>query len=108
MVACGIGNTTLSNDCGNTQCHNLIHSLLCEICQEYAVRPSFSSSLNMPNHLSRMYTLRGMSIYIFRLHHDLDLGYTSSVGLKRTHLITIMDTIQSYKDSLALLFIDGR
>ena len=69
-----------------------IHRLLCEIDKIYGAKPSFSPSLNMPDHLSSMYNLRGMSIYSFRLHLDLDLGYTSRLGLKGANPIRLMVT----------------
>ena len=58
----------------------------------HVAKSSFSSSLNMPIHLSSMHTFRGMSIQNFRLQLYLDLGYTSSPGLKRAHVIRFIDT----------------
>ena len=54
----------------------------------YGARPSFSSSLNMSHHLSSMCT---SEVKALQFHHGLDLGYTSSLGRKRAHLM-LMDT----------------
>ena len=55
----------------------------------------FPHRLIMSNHLYKMCTFRGISS--FMLHLELDLGYISSLGLKRAYLITLMDIdIQSH------------
>ena len=51
----------------------------------YAARPSFFLSLKISNHLSNMYTFREYGHISLKLQHDLDLAYTSSLGLKRAH-----------------------
>ena len=33
-----------------------------------------------------------MSMSSLRLQHDIDLGYPSSIGLKRAHIITVIQT----------------
>ena len=70
--------------------NNNIHRLLCEIDEIYGAKPSFSSSLNMPNHLSSMYNFRGMSIcdpsarnqaYVVFLHVEFELPHCTAQSM---------------------------
>ena len=54
---------TLSDDYDNIKSHNIQYTdNFVRQNKIHPARPPFSSSLNMPNHLSSMYTFRGMSI----------------------------------------------
>ena len=90
--------------------NNNIHRLLCEIDKIYGAKPSSSSSLNMPNHLSSMYNFRGMSIcdpsarnqaYVVFLHVEFELPHCTAQSVLQ--IGENQKSIFSYNQSYGIL-----